>query len=363
MTAPLPTDESARLEALHSICILDTPPEDDFDHLARLARFVCNVPIATITFIDRHRQWFKSRLGLDATETPREFAFCAHTIRESEQGLIVQDALLDSRFASNPLVTGEPNIRFYAGFPVVGPEGHALGSLCVIDRQPRQIDEATKVALRVLARQASALILIRSQMHRLRKTHEQQSRIEQQLRDSQDLLQEANGRLERMVRTDSLTGLGNRRLFDERLRQEWRLSRNLGVPLSLLMIDIDHFKRINDTRGHTAGDAVLRKVATLLSTTTRETDTCTRYGGEEFAILLPATEIAKATELAERLRIAVAGAAIGENPVTISIGVATGEPQAPDFGGLSLVEHADSALYAAKQAGRNRVVTAHVQHD
>jgi diguanylate cyclase (GGDEF)-like protein len=195
-------------------------------------------------------------------------------------------------------------------------------------------------------------------MRRLREAGERQSNVEKQLRESQELLQEANIRLEQMVRSDALTGLGNRRLFDERFRRDWTLSRSVGVPLSLLMIDIDHFKKVNDRAGHLTGDAILRHVATLLASSTRETDTCTRYGGEEFAILLPATSIAKAAELAERLRVKVANTPLAEHAVTISIGVASDDGDLQHLSAAALVERADAALYAAKQAGRNRVACA-----
>ena len=354
MISTLPLDELTRLDALHRLQILDTDPEDEYDDLVRLARFVCDVPIALISLVDRERQWFKSRVGLDVSQTPREFAFCAHTICD-DQGLVVPDALEDDRFSSNPLVTGEPNIRFYAGVPIAGPEGHPLGSLCVIDRLPRELPEASRVALRVLARQASALIQVRSQMYQLHEAAERQAHVEHQLRESQEKLQLANTRLEQMVRTDALTGLGNRRLFDERLRQEWKLSRQLGVPLSLLMVDIDHFKAINDLAGHPKGDAILRHVGGLLETSTRETDTCTRYGGEEFAILLPATAISEAAELAERLREQVAASPFEDHAVTVSIGAACDNAEVPHFTASSLVGRADEALYAAKHAGRNRI--------
>lgn len=210
------------------------------------------------------------------------------------------------------------------------------------------------MALRVLARQASALVCIRQQMLELRQAAELQAGIEQRLRDSQDRLREANRRLQGMVRTDALTGLGNRRLFDERLRQEWKLSQRLNFPVSLLMIDVDHFKRINDAHGHPAGDAVLRDLGTLLDRRTRESDTCTRYGGEEFAILLPATPLQEAVDLAERLRRAVASTPCGEQRVTVSIGVACGTAGSAPSDASLLIKEADDALYAAKSAGRNR---------
>ncbi len=155
MTVPIPANETPRLEALRRNHILDTAPEEAFDDLTRLAAHICGVPIAAINFIDEDRVWCKSMLGFDATETPREVAFCAHTILQTDL-LIVLDARNDVRFAANPFVTGDPYVRFYAGVPLLTSEGHALGSLCVIDRVPRQLTPDQEAALQMLARQASS---------------------------------------------------------------------------------------------------------------------------------------------------------------------------------------------------------------
>lgn len=134
MKAALPLDENVRLLALHRLEVLDTPREQNFDDIAQLAMSVCEVPVAVISLVDRDRQWFKSCIGLDADQTPRDVAFCAHAILAPAELLIVEDAARDPRFADNPLVTGEPFIRFYAGAPLVTKTGAALGTLCVIDR-------------------------------------------------------------------------------------------------------------------------------------------------------------------------------------------------------------------------------------
>lgn len=160
MKAPIPENEAQRLAALREYHILDTAAEESYDDITALAAYLCRVPIATISLVDESRQWFKSKLGLDQQETPREVAFCAHAILQSEP-LIVRDALKDVRFADSELVTGKPHIRFYAGFPLASPEGFALGSLCAIDRKPRQLSPGQKTAMHALARQVMALMELR----------------------------------------------------------------------------------------------------------------------------------------------------------------------------------------------------------
>ena len=152
MPAPIPANEAKRLEALRRYQILDTPTEQIFDDFAFIASVICQTPIATMTLVDADRQWFKARAGLDKIESPREHAFCAHTILGDEV-MIVEDAATDKRFADNPLVTAEPHIRFYAGAPLIDREGLALGSICVIDRKPRPLTREQSRALEAIARQ------------------------------------------------------------------------------------------------------------------------------------------------------------------------------------------------------------------
>ncbi len=158
MNAPIPADESQRIEALRRYAILDTPSESAYDDLTLLASHLCQTPIALVSLVDEARQWFKSRVGLAAQETHRDVAFCAHAILHKGEVLEVRDARLDPRFADNPLVTADPNIRFYAGTPLIDHDGYALGTLCVIDRQPRTLSEPQKLALQALGRHVMVLI-------------------------------------------------------------------------------------------------------------------------------------------------------------------------------------------------------------
>ncbi len=160
MKAPIPDNEVQRLAALREYRILDTAPEQSYDDITALAAYLCQVPITMISLVDESRQWFKSKLGLNDQETPRDVAFCAHAILQTEP-LIVRDALKDVRFADSALVTRSPHIRFYAGFPLSSPDGFALGTLCAIDRKPRRLSAQQKAAMQALARQVMALLELR----------------------------------------------------------------------------------------------------------------------------------------------------------------------------------------------------------
>ncbi|MDP4075103.1 GAF domain-containing protein [Acidovorax sp. A1169] len=152
--APIPADEADRLTALRELLLLDTPPEERYDRLARFAAEQLNVPIALLTLVDGQRQWFKSRIGLEVAETTRDISFCGHAIMKSEL-FVIEDASVDPRFFDNPLVTGEPNIRFYAGAPLQDTRGHNIGTLCVIDTKPRKLDQVELAILDALRKLAN----------------------------------------------------------------------------------------------------------------------------------------------------------------------------------------------------------------
>ncbi|MDB6021504.1 MAG: multi-sensor hybrid histidine kinase [Pedosphaera sp.] len=175
MKAPAPKNEKKRLEILWQYDVLDTVPEQVFDDLTELAAHICEAPVALITLVDEKRQWFKSKLGLSASETSRDVSFCAHAILQNKL-FIVPDAAQDARFAQNPFVTGDPKIRFYAGAPLVTPDGHALGTLCVIDQVPRTLRPDQKRALEILSRHVmTQLELRRHALELARATEERES--------------------------------------------------------------------------------------------------------------------------------------------------------------------------------------------
>lgn len=200
MTFPYPENELQRLAKLRDFDILDSAAEQEFDDTTSLIASICGTPIALISLVDESRQWFKSRYGLTVAETPRESAFCAHAICGQEL-FMVPNALDDPRFADNPLVLGDPNIRFYAGAPLVTTTGEALGALCVIDRVPRQLNEQQQTALRVLSQHVMTQIQLRRQVRELKRTEaallsimEDQTRTAQALRESEQALQTSEER-------------------------------------------------------------------------------------------------------------------------------------------------------------------------
>src|SRR5437764_10390310 len=180
MSAPVVQDEKKRLRVLWQYDVLDTVPEELFDDLTELAARICEAPIALITLVDEDRQWFKSKVGVSINETSRDISFCGHAIGQSDL-FIVPDATMDKRFAKNPLVTSDPKIRFYAGAPLITPDGHALGTLCVIDKVPRELRPDQKNALRVLARHVMTQLELRRRGHELNHAHKERDRVQEEL--------------------------------------------------------------------------------------------------------------------------------------------------------------------------------------
>ena len=245
----LPADEQSRLAALREANILDTPPEDRFDRLTRMARKIFDVPIVLISIVDENRQWFKSKIGLDVCETAREISFCGHAIL-SDDVLVIPNALEDTRFSDNPLVVGEPYIRFYAGCPIrVGL--HKIGTFCLIDRVPREFAPEQRQRLAEMAEMAEYEL---------------------------GLIQIAT--------SDLLTGIANRRGFETTAEKTLRDCRRTNASALLIGFEINHFKQINDNFGFEQGDRVLTKFTESLKATFPENEAIARIGGDEFVVLL-----------------------------------------------------------------------------
>ncbi len=344
--------EAQRLSELRSFDILDSAAEQAYDDVVSLAAFICGTPIALISLIDEDRQWFKARVGLNAMETPRGQAFCAFAITDPDRVMEVPDARDDSRFVNNPLVIGDPQIRFYAGAPLVTASGAALGTVCVIDRVPRTLTEDQSNALQALSRQVVQLLTLRRTNAELKMLTDARMTRQQELEEHEKQLLELNQALSEQSLTDSLTGLRNRRAFDRTLANEFARSLRARSGLAMLMVDVDHFKAYNDQYGHLAGDQALRAVADAIKSQARAYDHVARYGGEEFGVVLPDTQVSEMRAAAERIRLAVQGLTGLHRPITVSVGGAMSDPATSPIG---LVDRADQALYQAKQGGRNRV--------
>ncbi|MGB5606910.1 MAG: sensor domain-containing diguanylate cyclase [Gammaproteobacteria bacterium] len=317
-TPEKPADEVTRIDTLRALNILDTSPEERFDRLTRLAKRLFGVPIALVSLVDEDRQWFKSCQGLSASETPRDISFCGHAIL-GDDIFLVSNAAQDERFHDNPLVTNEPHIRFYAGCPLTVPNGSKLGTLCIIDREPREFSEDDMELLRDLTRMA-----------------------EQELAAVQ------------LATMDELTMLSNRRGFEALALYVLGLCRRLEKPASLLFFDLDLFKQINDSFGHAEGDRALTKFAQLLKETFRETDVFGRLGGDEFAVLLSNTGKEELNNTLHRLqetvdrynREAMRGYDIAYSVGSVQFDAARHHDVA------ALMAEADTLMYEQKRQGR-----------
>ncbi len=337
-----PDDEARRQDSLDSLKLVDTPSEERFDRITRLAQSFFGVPIVLVSMVDRERQWFKSSQGLDASETPRDVSFCGHAIL-GEHALVVADTSQDERFADNPLVTGDPKIRFYAGHPVAAPDGQRVGTLCLIDTEPRDLSAVEQRTLADLA------ALVENELK------------SSQLSETQLELRTELATAQMKAAIDPLTRLWNRESIFEIARRELARAKRSRTPLAVAFVDIDDFKAINDGYGHLVGDDVLRFIAERMRAAVRPYDAVGRYGGEEFLIVLAETDRDIAEKVCERVRQRIQekdpDAQKGTPTVTTSVGVAHGTgDNLPEL--ERLVEVADEALYRAKQSGKNRVVVA-----
>ena len=319
--------ETARLAALREHGLLDQPlgpPEDALEGLARLAAYVCGTSAAAVNLIDADLQRQAATHGCPAADAARADSLCARTVLAPDAPDVthVADASADPRYSDSPYVTGPlGTVRLYATVPLRTAAGHVLGSLCVFDEAAGELGDQQLALLRDLGRQAVELFELRR----------------------------VTAAASRLALTDALTGLANRRAAELALSGAIRRAeRGLGTP-SVVVVDLDGFKDVNDRDGHAAGDAVLRSVAERLQTTARSVDLVARTGGDEFVVLLEHTGGSGAVAAVDRLRRALAEAVPGGNAVRASVGFATYRPgDSP----ASLLSRADAEMYGEKVRGR-----------
>ncbi len=340
------------VEVSERYAAVSTEADEAFDDLARLAQHACEVPIALVSLIVGDRQWFKARIGTDLVSIPREISFCDHAIRDLSGVTRVGDARTDPRFIDNPLVTGTPHVRFYAGAPILDAAGDPVGTVCVVDDQPRQLTGAQAAALQAIARQARFLLDLRLFLDEQQSVLARQISVTSELLDVQQYLRAENDILRQQAQRDPLTGLLNRAGLEALRNDAVFANQYMDAPYSVMLIDIDHFKRINDHHGHMKGDEALCEVAGAIERNIRRTDLAARFGGEEFLVVLAGTSVTEAATIAERIRESVASLH-QPMPLTASIGLAQSLGRLESI--TRPIERADSALYRAKQRGRDRI--------
>lgn len=313
-----------RDKAISELGLLDPGFDKTLDQVVDLACSLLDVPMGAFTVMNKDRLFFKALRGTDTREMPAENSF-SRLVIEADRPLEVTDASTDVRFKDNDQVCGPQHVRFYTGYPIHAANGIAVGALCVLDQEPRQF------------------------------TPQQMEQF-----DGLRILVEETLRLRSQSLMDPLTGLYNRRYLKLSLAQEWQRAGRQQLPLSILMIDVDHFKDFNDTYGHSAGDTCLLQISELMhGEIHRPTDVLARFGGEEFVILLPETDFSGMELVAANILKTVRSAKIPHRKspsghLTVSIGGATIKPDAlsrvnPD----GLLKAADRCLYGAKATGRN----------
>lgn len=339
--APKPVNEQLRLQQLKNLNILDTPIEERFERITRMVCRSLGVPISAISLIDNDRQWFKSVQGLNVNETPRNISFCGHAIME-DTPFIISNALEDERFHDNPLVSEAPSIRFYAGIPITIADNIRIGTLCAIDSKPKVLTPEELEVLKDLCEILKNEILY------------MESRNQSILMSKE--LEEAK----RAALVDPLTKLWNRDGTRRALDREFEIAKREGKWLAVCLLDVDHFKSINDTYGHKIGDRCLRDVSKIAVEALRPSDTMGRWGGEEFLIVISNCARVKLSNILERLLTRFRSHLIKdtEQPIkfTASVGAFLDNPKDVDMDIEGFIERADKALYEAKAGGRDRFV-------
>lgn len=312
----IPENEKQRLESLHALSILDTDEEERFDRITRMAKRLFDVSIALVSLVDENRQWFKSCVGLSVSEMPRDISFCGHAILDDDV-FIIPETLNDERFVDNPLVIGAPKIRFYAGCPLKTSNGEKIGTLCIIDQKPRAFSDDDIAALKDLA-----------------------AMVETEL----TAIQQAT--------RDYLTGTLNRRGFIIVAQHSLQLCIRQQVPASLVFFDLDKLKLINDSFGHSEGDAVLITFVNQLETACRDSDVVGRLSGDEFVCLIANSTKQQAEQVITRFKQSLAASHHKKNSqyyIEFSYGIAEFDLNKHNTLAMML-EEADALMYNLKKS-------------
>lgn len=334
--APPHPDEALRQYTLDCLNLLDTAADQYLDTLIRVAQNAFGVETVLISLVDRDRQWFMARLGLAASETPRNIAFCAHTILQADS-LIVPDTLDDPRFKANPLVTAAPFIRLYAGHPI-RVNGFPIGTLCLLHPEPRNLSDAERAMLEDLATLAEGYVL-----HRIQNTH------------IRDLYQTLDAERHKAM-TDPLTQAWNREGLSYFGPVVLNQAASNGKSVGVMYCDLDHFKLVNDRCGHAIGDQAIVQASRRLRAVLRVDDLLIRHGGEEFLILVLVNREDELTMLAQRAREAISDNPLSCGNVLLSMTMSIGTTIKIHTESLDeAINRADIALYRAKANGRNRI--------
>ena len=314
MLEPLnPHNEQYRLGYLQSLNLLDTRPEERFDRITRIASHLFHVPVCLVSLVDSDRQWFKSRVGLQAEQTGRNISFCGHAILQDD-ALVIEDATKDPRFLDNPLVRGEPDIRFYAGYPLKPDGVHKIGTLCLIDSQPLNFTDLETGLLRDLA------VLVEREIH-----------------------------LASIASLDELTGVSNRRGFISKAQHLLNLCNRQALSASMIFIDMDKFKEINDRFGHISGDLALQRFGEALSARFRDSDVIGRIGGDEFAVLLVRSEDYNPEQIMNEFKANLKRMSSSNLPFEIGFSFGTVSYDPGRHGSVEdILNEADEAMYEAK---------------
>ena len=318
--------DKLRLATLHAYDPSAMERDHGLDTLCNMVRLTLGVPMAAVSLVDEEATHHVGMSGLELGDVPTRHTFCSHTI-EGDAPMLVEDATQDARFAANPFVVDNPGIRFYVGAPLIAPDGSTLGALCGLDTMRRPCSEQERSKLAELAATAVQILEMRRRM------------------------MEAQA----LALTDRLTGIANRMGIETEIEKAIAMASRHMLAFSLLYFDVDHFKAVNDVRGHEAGDQLLRLIGGTLADQTRREEVCGRLGGDEFVILLLGADDVTGHAAAERIK-AVLDEAVAREDFAVSFSMGLAHFAEPPASCAAVLSAADALLYRAKRAGKNRIV-------